>query len=99
MRLASLESTQGQPIVALVDLDNESDWPVTDLLPGFTGDMIDLIRQLTEQDTQLGTPSGPDLPLSQTRPLAPISKPRRDYHRHPSRSRPCNGSTTFSEIG
>ncbi|HHO70063.1 MAG TPA: hydrolase, partial [Halothiobacillus sp.] len=59
MRLASLESTQGQPIVALVDLDNENYWPVTDLLPGFTGDMIDLIRQLTEQGAQLGAPSGP----------------------------------------
>lgn len=78
MRLASLESTQGQPIVALVDLDNENYWPVTDLLPGFTGDMIDLIRQLTEQGAQLGAPSGPGLPLSQTRPLAPISKPRRN---------------------
>ncbi|HHO82060.1 MAG TPA: FAA hydrolase family protein [Halothiobacillus sp.] len=78
MRLASLESTQGQPIVALVDLDNENYWPVADLLPGFTGDMIDLIRQLTEQGAQLGAPSGPGLPLSQTRPLAPISKPRRN---------------------
>jgi len=78
MRLASLKTTQGQPTVALVDLDKESYWPVADLLPGFTGDMTDLIRQLTEQGAQLGAPSGPGLPLSQTRPLAPITKPRRN---------------------
>lgn len=87
MRFATLE-LGGQAKVAVVSKDGQRYWPVSDLMPGFSGDMVDLIRAVPNPVAQL-RPQGEGLPLDGIRTLAPISRPRRNiflvgknYHEH-----------------
>ena len=87
MRFATIE-LNGTPTVAIVDRDLSRYWPVADALPGFNGDMVDLIRAVPEPAKQLKT-SGEGQPLAGIRFLAPLSTPRRNlfmvgknYHEH-----------------
>src|SRR6476661_7618410 len=87
MRFATIE-LNGAPTVAIVDRDLSRYWPVADVMPGFNGDMVDLIRAVPEPARQLKT-SGEGKPLEGVRILAPLSTPRRNlfmvgknYHEH-----------------
>lgn len=87
MRFATIE-LNGVPTVAIVNRDLSRYWPVADALPGFNGDMVDLIRAVPEPASQLKT-SGEGKPLEGIRILAPLSTPRRNlfmvgknYHEH-----------------
>lgn len=87
MKFANL-SIDGQQTVALVDPEAGRFWPVSDLVPGFTGDLVDLIASHDRLAAAL-KPSGPGKPLSGTPMLAPIDRPRRNilcvgknYHDH-----------------
>ena len=87
MRFATIE-LNGVPTVAIVNRDLSRYWPVADALPGFNGDMVDLIRAVPEPASRLKT-SGEGKPLEGIRILAPLSTPRRNlfmvgknYHEH-----------------
>ena len=87
MRFATIE-LEGAPTVAIVSRDLARYWAVGDVLPGFKGDMVDLIRAVPEPAKQLKT-QGEGKPLEGIRILAPIGAPRRNlflvgknYHEH-----------------
>jgi len=87
MKFANL-SIDGKHAIALVDPEGERYWPVSDLVPGFTGDLVDLIADHARLAPAL-KPSGPGKPLSGAPLLAPIDRPRRNimcvgknYHDH-----------------
>ena len=87
MRFATIE-LEGAPTVAIVSRDLSRYWAVADVLPGFKGDMVDLIRAVPEPAKQLKT-QGEGKPLEGIRILAPIGAPRRNlflvgknYHEH-----------------
>jgi len=87
MKFANL-SIDGKHAIALVDPEGERYWPVSDLAPGFTGDLVDLIADHARLASAL-KPSGPGKPLSGAPLLAPIDRPRRNimcvgknYHDH-----------------
>ena len=87
MRFATLE-INGASVVAVVNRDLSRYWPVADLLPGFNGDMVDLICAVPQPSDQLKI-SGEGKPMEGVRVLAPLSKPRRNlfmvgknYHEH-----------------
>ena len=87
MKFANL-SIGGKQAVALVDPDAGRFWLVSDLAPGFAGDLVDLIADHDRLAAAL-KPSGPGKPLSGTPLLAPIDRPRRNimcvgknYHDH-----------------
>lgn len=76
MKLASL-SLAGNRTPALVDTRAERFWPIAELVPGFAGDLVDLIANYDQVKSQL-VPKGEGRPLSGARLLAPIDKPRRN---------------------
>lgn len=87
MRFATIE-LNGAPTVAIVSSDSQRYWPVEEALPGFKGDMVDLIRAVPDPQATLKT-SGEGRPLAGVRILAPIANPRRNvflvgknYHEH-----------------
>ncbi|MGN6580480.1 MAG: fumarylacetoacetate hydrolase family protein [Bordetella sp.] len=87
MKFANL-SLDGKQTIAVVDPDGGRFWPVSDLVPGFAGDLVDLIASHGRLAAAL-QPSGPGRPLSAAAPLAPIDRPRRNilcvgknYHDH-----------------
>ncbi|WP_151446638.1 fumarylacetoacetate hydrolase family protein [Lacisediminimonas profundi] len=87
MRFATIE-VNGAPTVAIVSSDSQRYWPVEEALPGFKGDMVDLIRAVPNPQATLKT-SGEGRPLAGVRILAPIANPRRNvflvgknYHEH-----------------
>ncbi|RFU45461.1 fumarylacetoacetate hydrolase family protein [Paraburkholderia sp. DHOC27] len=87
MKLANL-NVAGQTFVAVVDTIEQRYWPVSDLVPGFNGDMVQLIQQFHHRYQDL-RPGAAGLPLSGARLLAPIDQPRRNvfcvgknYHEH-----------------
>lgn len=87
MKFATLKGAQGT-FVALVDAAAERYWPVADLVPGFTGDMVQLVQLFEEIKAQL-SPKGEGSPLRDVKILAPIGQPRRNifcvgknYHEH-----------------
>lgn len=87
MKFATLKGAQGT-FVALVDAAAERYWPVADLVPGFTGDMVQLVQLFEEIKAQL-LPKGEGNPLRDVKILAPIGQPRRNifcvgknYHEH-----------------
>ncbi|MDB5797492.1 MAG: hydrolase [Paucimonas sp.] len=87
MRFATID-LNGTPTVAIVSRDNQRYWPVAEVLPGFQGDMVDLIRAVPNPQAQLTT-TGEGKPLAGIRLLAPIRHPRRNiflvgknYHEH-----------------
>lgn len=87
MKLATLD-VDGKTLVALVDTDLQQFWPVSSLVPGFTGDMVQLVHDFSTLQSRL-TPQGEGRPLSSARILAPVDQPRRNifcvgknYHEH-----------------
>ena len=87
MRFATLE-LDGQPTVAILSRDHQRYWRVDDILAGFQGDMVDLIRAVPDPAKQLQT-RGEGQSMQGVRILAPISRPRRNiflvgknYHEH-----------------
>ncbi|MDO8298180.1 fumarylacetoacetate hydrolase family protein [Lacisediminimonas sp.] len=87
MRFATIE-LNGAPTVAIVSRDGKQYWPMDEVLPGFKGDMVDLIRAVPNPQAQLKT-SGEGKSLDGIRILAPIRNPRRNvflvgknYHEH-----------------
>ncbi|MFY0990789.1 fumarylacetoacetate hydrolase family protein [Halomonas sp. C05BenzN] len=96
MQIATLSSGQGQrSFVALLDSDRGRYWPITDLVDGFDGDMVELIRAWESLAPQL-QPRGEGYPLTDARLEAPI---------HPHRNMFCVGknyyehATEFSNSG
>ena len=87
MRIATIE-VQSSSRVVIVDDAGERYWDVADLVPGFTGDMLDLIKAAPEPASQL-VPNGPGRPLAEVRLKAPLSRTDRNlflvgknYHEH-----------------
>lgn len=87
MRFATIE-LNGTPTVAIVNRELSRYWPVADVLPGFKGDMVDLIRAVPEPGKQLKT-IGDGESMEGVQILAPIGAPRRNlfligknYHEH-----------------
>ncbi|ARP85735.1 fumarylacetoacetate hydrolase family protein [Bordetella genomosp. 9] len=77
-----------QRIVAVVDGENRQFWPVSDLAPGFSGDMVQLVQDYDGLRHSLA-PKGEGTPLDRAKVLAPIEQPRRNifcvgknYHEH-----------------
>ena len=87
MRFANL-LINGKPTVSLVSQDESAFWPISDLIPGFSGDTIGLIERYSEV-VHLLAPQTPGIPLKEHTVLAPIEQPRRNifcvgknYHDH-----------------
>jgi 2-keto-4-pentenoate hydratase/2-oxohepta-3-ene-1,7-dioic acid hydratase in catechol pathway len=87
MRIATIE-VNGASRVVIVDQAGENYWDIADLVPGFTGDMLDLIKAMPEPASQLA-PSGPGRPLAGIRIKAPLGRTDRNlflvgknYHEH-----------------
>jgi 2-keto-4-pentenoate hydratase/2-oxohepta-3-ene-1,7-dioic acid hydratase in catechol pathway len=87
MKLANFD-IDGSRTIALVDSEKALYWPARDLLPGFAGDMVDLIRHIAAERAVL-KPQGDGLSLHDAVVLAPIDQPRRNifcvgknYHEH-----------------
>lgn len=87
MRFATLE-INGSRIVAAVNRDLSRYWPIDQFLPGFNGDMVDLIRAVPRPAEQLSI-VGDGTSMEGARVLAPLSTPRRNlfmvgknYHEH-----------------
>ena len=87
MRIATIE-VNNESRVVIVDKAGEQYWEITDVVPGFTGDMLDLIKAIPEPASQL-TPSGPGQPLAGIRLKAPLGRLDRNmflvgknYHEH-----------------
>lgn len=87
MKFSTLE-VSNQQFVALVDADTQRYWAVHDLVPGFSGDAVDLVSQFESLRSHLH-PVGDGKPLAEATMLAPILNPRRNifcigknYHEH-----------------
>lgn len=79
---------QGKQQVAVVDTANNLFWPVADLLPGFSGDMVQLIEQFDNVRNDL-VPRTTGRSLAEATLLAAVPAPRRNifcvgknYHEH-----------------
>jgi len=92
MKFATLNYQEKQQ-VALVDAAQEVFWPVSELVPGFDGDMVQLVQQYAQLRPllflQLQARKGAGRPLRDAQLLAPIPAPRRNifcvgknYHDH-----------------
>ena len=87
MKLANLR-TNGEKFVAIVDADRSVYWPAHLLVPGFRGDMVQLVQQFAQLKGEL-RPRGDGQPLAGATVLAPVDEPRRNvfcvgknYHEH-----------------
>jgi 2-keto-4-pentenoate hydratase/2-oxohepta-3-ene-1,7-dioic acid hydratase in catechol pathway len=87
MRFATLD-VQGKPTVAVVSPDGQSYCPVAAIVPGFSGDLVDLIAAYPT-----GVAGFPKVtnwtPMGAVKPMAPIPVPRKNifcvgknYHEH-----------------
>jgi 2-keto-4-pentenoate hydratase/2-oxohepta-3-ene-1,7-dioic acid hydratase in catechol pathway len=87
MKFANLKINSAA-VVCLVDTDADTYWPVTDLVPEFSGDMVQLVQEYPSLKARLA-PKGEGKPLAGATVLAPITQPRRNifcvgknYHEH-----------------
>jgi 2-keto-4-pentenoate hydratase/2-oxohepta-3-ene-1,7-dioic acid hydratase in catechol pathway len=87
MRIATIE-VNSESRVVIVDSAGENYWDIADVLPGFTGDMLDLIKAMPDPARQL-KPAGPGRPLAGIRLKAPLGRTDRNlflvgknYHEH-----------------
>jgi 2-keto-4-pentenoate hydratase/2-oxohepta-3-ene-1,7-dioic acid hydratase in catechol pathway len=87
MKFANL-SISGTSTIALVDTTASQFWPVADLVPGFKGDMVQLVQDYEQLKSKLKA-AGNGKPLAGAKVLAPIDAPRRNifcvgknYHEH-----------------
>jgi len=76
LKFANL-SLNGEKTIALVDTQTSVFWPVAEFIPGFNGDMIQLIQSLVRFSGDF-RPKGAGRPLSDAVVLAPIDQPRRN---------------------
>jgi 2-keto-4-pentenoate hydratase/2-oxohepta-3-ene-1,7-dioic acid hydratase in catechol pathway len=87
MRLATVTGAGTSRVVVVSD-DGERCFEIADLIPGFDGDMVDLIARHPDPRV-LPRPRGPGRSIDNYRFLAPIPSPRRNifcvgknYHEH-----------------
>jgi 2-keto-4-pentenoate hydratase/2-oxohepta-3-ene-1,7-dioic acid hydratase in catechol pathway len=87
MRIATIEVENASRVVIVGDA-GEQYWDVADVLPGFAGDMLDLIKTVPAPATQLKA-AGPGRPLAGIRLKAPLGRLDRNlflvgknYHEH-----------------
>jgi len=87
MKFANLK-LDSSPVVCLVDTEADTYWPVAELIPGFSGDMVQLVQEYPTLQAKLAT-KGEGKPLKGVTVLAPITHPRRNifcvgknYHEH-----------------
>ena len=87
MKFANLK-IDSAAVVCLVDTDAGTYWPVTDLVPGFSGDMVQLVQEYPNLKSKLAA-KGEGKPMNGATVLAPITQPRRNifcvgknYHEH-----------------
>lgn len=87
MRIATIE-VDTKTRVVIVDDTGENYWHVEDILPGFEGDMLDLVEAVSAPADMLKT-AGPGQPLAGRRLLAPMQRTVRNlflvgknYHEH-----------------
>lgn len=76
MKFASI-LLDGQACPSLVDTQSQRYWPITALVPGFAGDLVDMIAAFDDLKAQL-VPSGEGHALAGAKLLAPIARPRRN---------------------
>ena len=76
MKFASV-SLAGRPVPVLVDTQAQRYWPVSNLVPGFAGDLVDLIAGFDRLKDQLVAKTAGQ-PLGGVKLLAPIAQPRRN---------------------
>ena len=87
MKFATIETPDGLPAVVLVNSETRRYWPVSSLIPGFNGDMNQLILQCGQFESDL-VPVGQGQPLEHVTLKAPISPQRnlfcvgKNYHEH-----------------
>jgi 2-keto-4-pentenoate hydratase/2-oxohepta-3-ene-1,7-dioic acid hydratase in catechol pathway len=105
MRIATVDFG-GTPRVVVVSEDGNGYWEVASMLPGFAGDMVDLVAAVRDPRSQL-KPTGAATPLAGRRLMAPILAPRRNiflvgknYHEHAREFSQSgfDGSTAPSEV-
>jgi hypothetical protein len=75
MRFATLE-INGRPTVVVVSGDMKNYCEVAEVLPGFSGDMVDLIERMPDAP-KLGAVTNWQ-PIAGKRVLAPINAPRKN---------------------
>jgi 2-keto-4-pentenoate hydratase/2-oxohepta-3-ene-1,7-dioic acid hydratase in catechol pathway len=87
MRIATIEVNNASRVV-IVDDAGENYWDIANLMPQFSGDMLDLIKAMPEPASQL-KPVGPGQPLAGIRLKAPLGRLDRNlflvgknYHEH-----------------
>lgn len=87
MKFANLK-VDGTKVIAVVDTDKSVFWPVSSLVPEFSGDMVQLVQSYGKFKGDL-RPNGEGRRLSEATVLAPIDQPRRNifcvgknYHDH-----------------
>jgi 2-keto-4-pentenoate hydratase/2-oxohepta-3-ene-1,7-dioic acid hydratase in catechol pathway len=87
MKFATLQVSDRR-FFAIVDADAQRYWPVTDSIPDFSGDPVELIRNYDQLREQLKV-AGDGRPLAEAQILAPVSNPPRNifcvgknYHEH-----------------
>lgn len=76
MKFATINHS-GTDLVAIVDDKEGLYWPLSDVLPNFTGNMIQLVQQYDQVKSTL-VPKGPGYQLEGAKLLAPIPEPRRN---------------------
>lgn len=76
MKFASV-SLAGRPVPVLVDTQAQRYWPVSSLVPGFAGDLVDLIAGFDRIKSQLVAKTAGQ-PLGGVKLLAPLAQPRRN---------------------
>lgn len=87
MKFANLQ-LDSSPVICLVDTEADRYWPVAELIPGFSGDMVQLVQDYPSIKGKLAS-KGEGKPLAGVTVLAPITHPRRNifcvgknYHEH-----------------
>ena len=73
MKFANLK-IDSTAVVCLVDTDAGTYWPVTDLVPGFSGDMVQLVQEYPNLKSKLEA-KGEGKPLNGATVMAPITEP------------------------
>jgi len=76
MKFASV-SIADRAVPVLVDTQAERFWPIAELVPGFGGDLVDLISSYADLKNQL-VAKGEGQPLAGAKVLAPVAHPRRN---------------------
>lgn len=86
MKFATLSSSKSQSnFVALIDINNKCYWPLSELVPDFSGDMTQLVQDWENLKQQL-VPAGDGHPLDSAHIEVPI---------HPKRNMFCVGKNYF----